>query len=825
MKKTFLLTILTFLFLDMNAQRPGNRGEGPGGQTTPLKITGKVVDSETSVGLEFATISLFSRRDSSLITGAMTGPDGTFEITTRPGAFFAKAEYIAYEVYTWNIPIDRDAIREGNNNIDLGEVKLYAAGIELAEVEIRGEKSEVQFSLDKRVFNVGKDLANQGGSAQDILDNVPSVTVDIEGNVSLRGSSGVRMLIDGRPSGLLGADNANGLRSIPANLIDRVEVITNPSARYEAEGMAGIINIVLKKQTGSGFNGSFDVNGGYPESAGVGANINYRKGDLNWFANYGLRYRSSPGGGFSYQESTFGEELFIQEQDQDRNRTGLSNSVRLGIDYYLKEKETLTGSLLFRRSEEDNLATIIYKDYLQSFPTNLTGITTRTDDEKEDETNFEYSINYRKEFSNRDHELKATVQYRDNTESQGSDFLEVAEILQGSPKPDLIQRSVNQEGQNSWLLQFDFSRPLGKDHKYETGLRSSIREIDNDYLVEEMRDGSFVNLVGLSNNFRYDEYVHAAYFIYGNKFKKFSFQAGIRGEYSDVITELIQTSEINDRDYINFFPSAHLNYELPGNNAVQVSYSRRLRRPRFWDLNPFFTFSDSRNTFSGNPNLDPELTDSYEIGHIKYWDKGTISGSFFYRHTTDAIERILIFNPDGTTNRQPQNLATQDDYGLELTFSYSGLEWLRLDGNANFFRSQTNGQNVDASFQADALTWFSRLTSRMTLWNNSDLQLRFNYRGPRETTQGRTNGIASLDLGWSMDVMNKQATLTLSVRDLFNSRKRAGETIGEGFYRVSEFQWRARSFNLNFNYRINQRKQRQRRGEREEGDGEFEGQF
>ena len=798
----------------------GNRPGGGQGRMPAIKIKGQIIDQGSKAPLEFATISVFSKMDSSLITGGLTDVNGVFEMESRPGPMYAVIEYISYEAQKIDIQIDREQLRSGNRAIDLGTIEMFESGIALDDVVIRAEKSETQFSLDKRVFNVGKDLANQGGSAQDILDNVPSVTVDIEGAVSLRGSSGVRILIDGKPSGLANQDNANGLRSIPANLIDQVEVITNPSARYEAEGMAGIINIILKKDKGSGFNGSFDVSGGYPTNGGLGANVNYRKGNVNWFANYGLRYRSTPGQGSSFLRQDRDDETFFQEIDRNMDRSGLSNSLRFGIDFIPNEKEILTGAFLWRKSDEDNFGMITYKDYLNDFPGNQILNTLRTDDEKEDEIDLQYSVNYKKEFSSRKHYFEATVQFQNETETEGSDFLEQSTVFIGDAIPNLVQRSNNEEGNREWLFQFDFVKPIGEEGKFETGLRSSLRSIMNDYLVEEEQDGSFVRLAGLSNNFNYDENVQAAYVIGGNKSGKFGYQLGLRAEYSDILTELEQTNEVNDRDYFSLFPSSFLNYEFSPGSTIQASYSRRIRRPRFWDLNPFFTFSDSRNTFSGNPNLDPEFTDSYELNYIKYMDDLTITGGFFYRHTTDVIQRILVFNEDGTTNRQPENLATGDDYGLELTFQYSGIKWLRLDGNANFFKQQVNGQNVDATFSSNTTTWFGRFTSRATFWK-SDLQLRFNYRAGRETVQGTTRGIPSLDVGWSKDILGNQGTLTLSVRDLFNSRKRAGTTIGDGFFREDEFQWRARTATLAFNYRINQKKQRSRGGRGEGGD--FEG--
>ena len=805
------------------SQRPQGGGQGRGnwggGERPELTLKGKIIDANTGTGLEFATVSIFNKNDGSLVGGGLTDINGLFEMKAKIGQLYAEVEYISFEKIVIDpIELDREAMKAGNRVVEMGEIKLIQSTEMLEEVEVTAERSETQFALDKRIFNVGKDLANRGGTAEDILDNVPSVTVDIEGNVSLRGSGGVKILIDGRPSGLAGADNVNGLRSIPANMIEKVEVITNPSARYEAEGMAGILNIVLKKEKGSGFNGSFDVNAGYPEQAGAGANVNYRKGKVNWFANYGLRYRESPGNGKYFQTQERGGDLFIQEQKRDRNRTGLSNSIRFGIDYLPTEKQTLTGAFLYRSSDEDNFSSITYEDFLNT-EDNHVRTTLRTDDEQEEESNLEYSVNYTREFSSRNHKLDALVQYRDNKEIEISDFLEEVTFSEmPNSIADIVQKSVNDEVQKNWLFQLDFTKPFeGKNHKLELGIRANLREIGNDYLVEQLEDGSFKSLAGLSNNFKYDEDVTALYAIYGRGIGKASIQAGLRAENSDVVTALLQTNEINDRHYFNLFPSLHLSYELNNGNAIQISYSQRIRRPRFWDLNPFFTFSDSRNTYSGNPNLNPMFTDSYEVGNIKYWDKGTISGSFFYRHSTDVIERILEFRPDGTTNRIPQNLSTRNDYGLELTIQYSGVDWLRLDGNANFFRSETNGVNIGDGFTAETYTWFSRMTSRITFWDDSDLQLRFNYRAPRTTTQGKRKASSSVDIGWSKDLA-KNSTLTLSVRDLFNQRRYAGETIGDGFYRVDEFRYRSRSVNVAFNYRINQKKKRQR-----QGGGNYEG--
>ena len=818
MKKYLVLICIALCATVSIAQRPSGGGRA-GGERQQMTLKGIVQDLNNSIPLEFATLSIYSSSDSTLVSGALTEPGGVFEVSLPMGRYYGEVEFIGYQKQMIDLAVDRETISANRGVVDMGVIGMTTDAIQLDGVEITAERSETIMALDKRIFNVGQDLANRGGTAEDILDNVPSVTVDLDGAVSLRGSAGVRILINGRPSGLAGADNTNGLRSIPSSLIERVEVITNPGARYEAEGAAGIINIVLKKEEQSGFNGSFDVNTGYPAQAGVSANVNYRKGRVNWFANVGVQYRETQGGGFSFLETQGDSETFFQEITQDRDRTGLSNSFRGGIDYYLSDKENITGSFLYRNSDEDNFAVLEYFDFVDFFPNNLTTETLRTDDEREDESNLEYSVTYLKEYSSRDHKLEATVQYRDEIESESSEFFETATTFIGENIPDIIQQSANDESERTWLFQLDYVKPINKDGQFELGARSTIRMINNDYSVEQLDNGVFSSLAGLTNDFNYDEDIHAVYGIFGNKVGRFSYQAGLRYEYSVVLTELLTTNEVNDRTYANLFPSAFLNYELSEGNSLQVSYSRRIRRPRFRDLNPFFTFSDSRNTFSGNPNLDPELTDSYELNHIKIWDSFTLTSGLFYRYTTDAIQRILEFNVDGTTNRLPENLATRQDYGAEITFAYSGLDWLRLDGNFNAYRTQVDGGNIDDSFSADDVTWFARTTARFTFWNKSNLQLRFNYRAPVETTQGFRRGIASLDLGFSKDLTN-DLSMTFSVRDVFNSRRRRSETFGEGFFRESEFQWRARTLNLSFNYRINQKKKRQRSGG---GGGDFDG--
>ncbi len=844
----FLGLAILFLAQNLLAQNdPSKRRNGMGGGPPAKILSGTILDKGDNKPLEFATISIISARNNELVNGTITDETGKFSLKVRGRKFTVKVEFISYEPYV----SDPITLEKGQQAFDLGNIYLSPQGVELEGVEIRAEKSETQFTLDKRVFNVGKDLANRGGSAEDILDNVPSVTVDIEGTVSLRGSEGVRILVDGKPSSLVNMDNANGLRSIPANMIDKVEVITNPSARYEAEGMAGIINIVLKKDQGNGFNGAIDLTLGYPSQYGISANLNYRKGKLNWFANYGLNYRSNPGGGFTYQETTQGDDLYILNLDRDILRSGLNNSIRFGADYFVNDKEQLTASFVYRLGDEDNLGTLVYDDYLNSFDSQgYLNQTVRTDDEFEDELNQEYSLNYTRKFSNKEHKLNARVQYTERSESEASDLSETFALNGENPQESLKQYSKNDEGYNTLLFQVDYVHPLGKDHKWETGLRSSLRDVRNDFFVGEIIGSDTMDIEGLVNDFFYNEDIHAGYFIYGNTFSNFSYQLGLRSEYSNIKTELRDSGEDgkNSTEYINLFPSGHLNYAFDESNSWQISYSRRVRRPRFWDLNPFFTFSDNRNFFSGNPLVQPQFTDSYEISNIKIWEKFNLTSSLFYRVTQSSIQRLLIADiAEGTTLRVPLNIGNIYDLGVDINTSFRGLKWLRLDGNFSIFRNQlkVNTAEVENSvfdyyrivreYQGDqnsffeqysssfnnseTITWNGRLTARISL-GESDIQLRGNYRGPRVSAQGRWDPVGSLNLGWSRDFLKKKMTLTLSVRDLFNSRKRRGTTEFDNFYQYSEFQWRSRQASLTASYRINQKK---KRGPSRTGGGQSDG--
>lgn len=771
---------------------------------TKAQVKGKVIDASTNDPLSFASIRVSSSTDNKLVTGNITNDKGEFSIPAPYGNYVVEVEYMGYK----NTKTASFSVTKENPIHDFGVIKLTSSANALKEVVVQAEKSSMEMKLDKRVFNVGKDLANAGGSASDILTNIPSVSVDPDGGVKLRGSDNVRILIDGKPSGLVSFKGGAGLQSLQASMIERVEVITNPSARYEAEGMAGIINIVLKKDQKQGFNGSFDIITGQPVNYGGAANINYRHRKVNFFVNYSIAYNIRPNVSSIYQERRSNDTTFFLRQKNNGELLGFNTNIRGGLDYFFNDKNTLTASYLYRRSKARRITNLRYEDYIFT-DTNLTGISKRKQDEKETEPNSEYVLSYKKTYAKKGQEFNAEVRFLDNWESSNQLFTQ--EYFTPSETPivskSLVQNSLNDEYEKQWLFQIDYVQPIGKEGKFETGARSSFRNMVNDYVVNQKNEqGQFVVVPGLKNYFIYDENIHAAYAILGNKTKQFSYQAGLRAEWTDVKTTLRETKEVNPRKYSNLFPSVHLTYALPQENSLQVSYSRRVRRPFYNDLSPFSTFSDNRNFFSGNPNLNPEFSNVYELGHIKYFDKGSLGSSVYYRDTDGKIERIRQVNASGFATTRPENLLGEQAYGVEFTSQYNLAKWWKFDFNFNLFHAEIDGSNIDKTYKRETNSWFVRQTSRFSLPKGLDVQLRANYEAKQKTVQGTRLPLYYFDLSASKDILKGNGTLNFSILDVLNTRKFRNITEGTSFRTEGSSQFRRRQFNLTLNYRIKQSK-------------------
>jgi outer membrane receptor protein involved in Fe transport len=823
-----LVPLLALLCLGVHAQRPVRPLE------TTITLTGTVLDKDTGTPLEFATIVMQNSNDPSKITGGMTDLNGKFSVEAPSGQYNIRVEYISYETYT----LENQNLQQSR---DMGDIRIAVSAMELEAVEVIGEKTTVEVRLDKKIYNIGKDITTSGGTVSDALNNVPSVAVDVEGNISLRGNDNVRILINGRPSAIAGFGSTDALQQLPAEAIEKVEVITSPSARYDAEGTAGILNIVLKREKTLGFNGSVNTFIGYPANSGITSNVNLRTDKFNLFNTTGFRYRDAPGNAFFDNTYTGGNfDRLIEDRDTDRLDRNFNTN--LGLEYFLTEQSSITGSFFWRFSRDEDVTGNTTTRFVDGVEDSRTF---REEVENEDDNSYQFSLNYRNNFDNEGHLLTADVQYSIDRE----DVEAVIEEGVFRPIEDLIalENVLEAQDQTEWLIQADYVRP-GEDSQFEAGFRSNMEEQITDYRLDtlDQSSGDFVIDETLTNIFTYNENVHAVYTQYGDKLGKFSYLAGLRLEYTQLkgnVDSEFDLSDLEDllgddvdvnfnKEYLGLFPTVNLIYEFQESQSITLGYNRRINRPRGWFINPFPSRSSRTNIFQGNPDLDPAFSNTFDLGYLKRWQKLTLTSSIYYQRETGSFERVQestgATTPDGIEiiRTIPINLSTNQRYGAEAGVLYNPTRWLRINSSFNFFRFVTEGEFNDVDYGAENNSWFARFSSKVTLPGKVDWQTNIFYQGPFENAQTRTKGIFSLNLALSKDIMKDNGTILFNVSDLFNSRIRRSFTETETFTSDSEFQWRVRAITFSFVYRFNESKKRNGRGrggEDYEDDGEFGG--
>ena len=830
MKKLSLVLILLISFIlpiNIVASETGTMSEGG-------EIKGKVIDTETDEPLEYATVSLFHSQDSTLVTGVITNSNGLFSLKAKPGKYYVVVQFMGYKDKTLNVNI-----KDNKTVVSLGEILMNTDAALLDEVEIVAEKSTMSMTLDKRVFNVGKDVSSTAGNAIEVLDNIPSVNVDVDGNVSLRGDSGVQILVDGKVSGLAGTSTQDALRSLQADMIERIEVVTNPSVRYDAEGTAGIINIVLKKDKRKGFNASVDLRGGFPVQwgekffkedfpfqTGIGASLNYRFKKFNVFANYNFNYRDDISEGYSITEY-YGDLIYdpilanhddaeqITEQLTYRNRNRKGHNLRGGFDYYFTDDDILTFSAMYRQSDGHNTPAVTYID---KFPfQGINNYSLRTEDWFNERPMMEYTLSYDKYFGSKDNSLKASVRYFTNSDTEWSDivdaeFLTEEDLNNNNPFYSINQHTYAQENQQNLQATVDYVRHYGLS-VIEFGGKYTGRWINNNMMVTE--NDSI--LEDYTHDFDYNQQVAALYGSYGREFGRFSGQVGLRGEFTLIDTYLTGTNSGSNQRYLNVFPTGHLNYSLTEVDQIQASYARRIRRPWYGQMAPFSSFNDDRNIRTGNPDLKPIFTDSYEFSYLRFWERGNINFTAYYRHSTDVIRNFTTVVGDISISR-PENFGISDDYGIELVGSLDIFNWWNVNGSINFFKSNTVGDWNGRHYTTDSYNTFARIVTKFRLKNICDFQISGRYMGPREEPLGYREANYWCDFAASRDVFNKNATISLNIRDVFGSRQHGGESWGDNFWQYSESSWSTTSVTLNFNYRINQQQNNKRRMQQNGGD-------
>ena len=778
-------------------------------------VSGTIVERESQAPLEYATIAFYSSTENKIVGGGVTDSKGNYSVVISTGVYDISFEYFSLMTrIKSNYNITQD--------VDFGTTELEAELQTLEVIDLIAEKTTVEIKLDKKIYNVGKDLTIRGGSVSDVLDNVPSVSVDIEGNVALRGNQNVRILINGKPSGLVGLNSTDALRQLPADAIEKVEIITSPSARYDAEGTAGILNIILRRSKALGLNGAVILNAGHPDQLGASGNINYRSGAINLFNNSGYSYRNNPG------NSTTKTEFFNTEYDADglliqddpntfrneyrtfeRIRKGFNSNT--GIEWYINPTTSLTSAFLVRKSDNSN-ETINRTESLDASKT-LISQSLRNAPEFETDKTTQFSINFDKEFhGNSDHRLTLDFQIENSSEDENSI------IYNNSVSAERVQTIEDQE---RILLQTDFTLPIGEHSRFEAGYNGRFSKNTTDYSLEFAENDVFVLDTDVSNTLIYNEDVNAIYSQYGNKLKdKFSFLLGLRMESTRITIQQLSSNEYNNNNYVGLFPTINLGYEFSETQSLTLGYNRRISRPRSWFLNPFPSRTSATNLFQGNPNLNPSYSNGFDIGYLNKFDVLTLNTSLYYNHATDVFtfvsedtgEEILL---DGQNvpviRRGPINLAENDRYGFEFTLTYNPSKKWNLNANFNFFQSVIRGSYRGLSYNAENLNWFIRLNNKYTLPGAVEWQTRLNYEGPRIDAVNKREARFSTNMAFSKDLFNEKASLSLSINDLFNTQRRNLESTTPTFYSDSYFRWRVRSYTLSFTYRFNQKNKRSQR--------------
>ena len=796
-------------------------GQRPGGPPK-LVITGKVIDKETNQPLEYATITLKNKNRPDLIQGGITDAEGNFRIESFPGQYDINVEFISFATYSQNdVSI--------KSSLNLGTIALKIDTNELEEVELVGEQTQVEIRLDKRIYNVGKDITVRGGSVADVLGNIPSITVDVEGNVALRGNNNVRILINGKPSGLIGISGPDGLRQLPSESIEKVEVITSPSARYDAEGTGGILNIILKKQERSGFNGNFNINGGVPETFRGTATVNWKTKKINLFSTNTIGRRTSISNGLSENEYYNGEEAnsyLFETAKTNRERDQLFFS--LGAEYFIDDTSSFTLNGFYRDNEgiNDGVVTI---DELNAIGGNRISTNERKQYEPELDESFQISGLYEKKFNDKGHEISATYQYEESAED------ELAQItsLQTFPftRINNNEEVTTLESQKRILAQVDYVYPLDENTQIELGYRGTFNTIETDYEVAFIENSVRTTDMDLTNVLVYKEYVNAAYAQFGKKIDQFSLLLGLRMEDSNIVIDQRTTSDYTNKRYTNWFPTVNLSFEIDEKENITLGYAKRIRRPRGFFLNPFPSRNSITNFFQGNPDLNPASTGSFDLGYLKRFKKFTLNGSIYYQRTTsnfqfvneDTGETVIISGDPNDSNsdlvivpvlrRGPINLSKNKRYGGEANLTFTPNRKIRLNANFNVYSNEVIGTYNGFVFDAKNVSWSSRFVSSINFGKGLSWQNQLFFRGPRVTAQSKSKPLGGLSTAINKDIFKDKGTLSFRISDVFNSQKYRTDTFTDTFNSYTEFQWRQPTYIATFTYRLNQKKnQRRRRG-------------
>jgi outer membrane receptor protein involved in Fe transport len=794
-----LLVLLVLLTITNNIFAQTNPRQQRGQQMAAAEgiLTGQLIDNQTKQKIEYGNLVLFSFRDSSMAAGTISDSEGQFLLENlKYGMYYLRASFIGYS----DRIIDSIRITPQSPRLDLGVISLDESSIILSNIVVTGERDMIINNLDKKVINVDKDLTVIGGTGVDVVQNIPSVSVDVDGNVSYRGNQNIRILIDGKPSELLGLGSGDILSSIPAVDIESVELVTNPSARYDPEGTGGILNIILKKKIEGGLNGTISATAGTGDKYNGSMNLSYRISSINFFGSFDSRMSQNDTWGNSLRTNNIINNVSYLDQSSDGMFERMGYNFTTGIDYIPDNYNTITFSFRGRRNNWDNNG-IVQNTTLNSL-NEITRYFERASDNNRRMRAFNYTLSYKRTFDTKGAELTSEIVLGDFKMDRNENFVQSNFNVDKQPtgEPDLLQRGLSDNKNKQWTIQTNYINPIEGFGRIETGFQISLRNFNskNDYLNFNYNSNSWLNDLSRKRNFEYKENIYAAYGIYSNSYQDFKYQVGLRAEQADVAGDELLDPTSFKKNYFAVYPTVHLVQSLPDFQELQLSYSRRVSRPHNRILNPYVDRSDSLNISYGNPELDPEFINSLELGYSKLFGRSAITSSVFYRNTQDAISDYTIVRDDGVTETTWRNLAKNVSYGLELTASSPIFEWFRANASFTYFRNKFEGFELSN----EDYSWMTRLNTTISPAKDFNFQVNMNYNAPGFSLQGKTREQFTADFAMRKDFMNGQLSLTFRVSDVFNTRKWESETFGPNFLTTSYRRFESRVAYLGISFRL-----------------------
>lgn len=801
MKKLILTTILALaIIVSIQAQRPGGgggKGRMPEGNG---KLTGKIVDSNSGNPMKYANVVVYKLKDTTMVTGAITDDKGVYMLSEVPyGRYLVKIKFIGYDVkqVTDVIVTPKAAIT------DMGTIKLNPDANNISEISVQADQTPVLYHLDRKIVKVSSNLSATGGSAVDALDNTPSVNVDIEGNVSLRGSSNFQVLIDGKPSAFTGSD---ALEMIPVSTIEQIEVITNPSAKYDPEGTAGIINVITKKRALEGTSAMLSVSGDTNGSMGGDLTVNYKTEKVNYYVGVNYNDRSRSGYRESDNYTMNNDTTFYTSSGGDRNGGHIRSGVKFGADYYLSTKGTLSAGINYGQMQRNRNS---YSDYQEwTLPETIRFNSLSNDFSDHTRDNYSVNLDYVHKFNNFGHELKLSSTYKIGTslEENGSEQFDVDD------QSNIISGKTSSESgeDNDFRFKADYTLPVSETGKLEAGYQLRAEKETEKYDVTYFGNLDLLANDELGNtlNSEYTRQINSVYGIYSNEYKKLGYQIGLRGEYTDRL--LINKNDGSEYtiDQFDYFPSLHLSLQLPADMQMLASYSRRIDRPRNYYLEPFLTWRDAYTVWQGNPGLKPEYIDSYELSLQKKYGKSYVSLEVFHRKTNDKSERVRsVF--EGYNNVLIHSIANVgDDYstGAELMLNLNLKKWWNFNVSSSAYHYLIKSDVFDTD--NEDITWYVRGRTSFILPWNLRLQFDGNYSAPSVTAQGSMEGFYMFGSSIRADFMDRKLSVNFKVSDMFGTGKHEFVSSGEDFYSRMLFQRDAPVFGLSVSYKFNNYKEK-----------------